>query len=156
MVQRTIVSIYEVDEWAATGPWVGQGSLVNSGIVLVHPPLSSPIAAGEGPTRLRVGVRPAVEDSASGEFVEVIDVYGTPRTLWQDAAAGLALVALELRTPALSPVYTVPGVVWTDHDRNHFRKIAEHLQDLSTSDWGSSGVNRHSLWCKVFPPTCKH
>jgi hypothetical protein len=153
MVERTIVSIYEVDEWATTGPWVGQGSLVNPGIVLVHPPLSDRIVGGEGPKRLRVGIFPSQHDTPTGQFVEVLDVWGEPRVLRkkavEGAAEGAAVVALELRTPARSPVYQILELDWTKHDENDYEAIARHLRGF---DW----VDRDFLICKIWPWRCKH
>lgn len=157
MAHRTIVSIYEVDEWATTGPWVGQGSLVNRGIVLVHPPLSDKVIGGQGPKRLRVGVFPSQEDTYPGQFVEVIDVWGEPQVLRPEATDTPALVALELRTPAQSPQYNVPDVDWTMHSEENFQTIAEHLQALSERDWNpSGGEDALSLICKLWPGKCTH
>lgn len=156
MEQRTIVSIYEVDEWATTGPWAGQGSLVNPGIILVHPPLSDRIVEGKGPKRLRVGIFPSQELPGSAQVVEVIDVWGEPHILRQSPPEGPAVVALELRTPARSPENKIPDVEWTAHNERDYPAIAEHLRTLSQSDFGTAGVGDHSLLCKLFPPTCKH
>ena len=152
MADRTIVSIYEVDEWAATGPWAGQGSLVNPGIVLVHPPLSDRIVGGEGPKRLRVGIFPSQQDSPTGQFVEVLDVWGEPRVLRsivEAGAEGATIVALELRMPARSPVYRIPEIDWTKHDEDDYEAIARHLRSFHSED-------RDFLICKIWPWRCKH
>lgn len=160
MAQRTIVSIFEVEEGAATGPWVGQGSLVNPGIVLVHPPLSNLVVAGEGPKQLRVGMYIAEGHAGSGGIAEVIDVSGEPRVLWQSTDPQMAVVALELNRKAQSPQCEIPEVRWTDHNEHDFEKIARYLQDQSNSDpksvWGFKIEPYHALWCRLFPRTCKH
>lgn len=168
MAQRTIVSIHEVDECAATGPWVGQGSLVNPGIVLVHPPLSNRIVAEEGPQRLRVGIYVAERDEGSSGIAEVIDVSGEPHVLWQSTDPGMAIVALELHRDAQSPKCEIPGVHWTNHNNHDFHKIAKYLQDQSNNDprddanselrddGDGDKVPYKALWCKLFPRTCKH
>lgn len=154
MVQRTIVSIYEVDEWSATGPWVSQGSLVYSSLVVVHPPLSNQIATGKGPARTRVGILPGEGAPVSQEFSEVIDVWGKPRVLWVED--DLSIVVLELRRPALSPVYEIPGVDWTKPQEDNFRVAAIHLKEISSKDWFLPVKMHNAFWCKLIPGICKH
>lgn len=160
MAQRTIVSIYEVNESAATGSWVGQGSLVNPGIVLVHPPLSNRIVAKEGPQRLRVGIYVAERDEGSSGIAEVIDVSGEPHILWQSTDPEMAVVALEMSRRAQSPKSEIPEVRWADHNEHDFAKIARYLQDQSNSDSINGGgmimEPKKGLWCRVFPQSCKH
>jgi hypothetical protein len=73
MVERTWVSIYEVDEAGSTGPWAGSGSLVNPRGVLVHIPFNRRIAE-RNPCRLRVALASVSDESARVEIVDVEEV----------------------------------------------------------------------------------
>jgi hypothetical protein len=146
MGQCTIVSIYEVDETQATGGWAGQGSLVAPNVVLVHPPLSRRIAEEKGPIRLRVGIVPGEDPRTSSSFAEVIDVEGKPYVPWrEDPTTDQVIVALELRTPAQSPEYEIPGLDSECSPEDNFRVAAEHVKQLSQRDW------RHPEWSEPEP-----
>lgn len=106
MVKKTIVSIYQVNGAGQTGLQVGEGSLVLPRSVLVHPPLSDQIATTGNPGELRVGIS---SKDGNRRLVEVIDGLGPARVLASTASTG-ALVGLELRTQANSPVDVMTGI----------------------------------------------
>jgi hypothetical protein len=128
--------VYETDETGTTTAWAGQGSLVAPTLVLVHPPLSSRIAAGACSARFRVGIVPSDTETTSSSFAEVIDVEGEPYISWKgDIETDRVIVALELGTPSQSPEYEVPGLESNRSSEDNFRIMAEHLKELAQSDW---------------------
>lgn len=100
------MSLHKVDRAGMTGVQVGEGSLVEPRWVLVHPPLSTRIAAGKGPKQLRVGIRSDVEEI---RLVELSDGQEEPCVIRGDDSVG-SLVFLELRTEAASPVDVMDGL----------------------------------------------
>jgi hypothetical protein len=105
MGKQTTVLIYQVDSAGVTGVQVGEGSLVEPRLILVHPPLSYALADDHGPDRLRVGIRSEAERSPA---VEVIDGRESPKVIGR-TASDLPLVGLELRTAAASPFDVMNG-----------------------------------------------
>lgn len=161
MVQRVIVSLYEVDEWATTGPWAGQGSLVEPTLVLVHPPLSNRIADGRGPMRLRTGITqvldvPGSDAATPGVLVEVIDVMGEPRVLrGSTSEQPAAVVGLELRTPARAVPERFPGPGPKMSQDEFLAQTAKYLQERSEDDWAPWDERDPTPFCKMFGLGCK-
>jgi hypothetical protein len=162
MSAQTWVAVYGVDDAGATSARVGTGLLVHPLLVLLRPPLSGRIAAGHGPTGLRLGIASPAEPG----IVEVIDADRVHVETREEP--GEPLVALELCGAAASPTDEVPTLDGA-RDRNEAIAALERLLQVDPGtatddspdqavlvppDRGGGGNEDRSVFCKLLGWAC--
>lgn len=151
MAKHTIVAIYEIDSTGATGARVGEGSLVDSELVFVHPPLSERIADGCGPRRLRLGIR---SDFDGIPFVAVADAIDEPVVIGTAEDVG-PLVGLILDGTSGAPWDGLTGVHQVGTVEELVVLAVPRLQYYAEDDWNGGGVPySSSFWCRFVKRLC--